>query len=102
MFNIRPELDVVEVFLINFIRYARATAIPSHFYLWMLSMYELCECLHVFWFGVATHKTNASDFVFAFFRHFVKACDGEWLPDVVPKVLAMATGAVAWAVCYVD
>ena len=102
MLNIRSKLYIVEVLLADVSGNCLPATVPSYLNSWIGRVYILCKSFHIRRRCITAHKAYTGNVVAVFLHKSVNRVLVEYLSDIVPKITAVATGAMAGTVRDVD
>lgn len=96
MRNVRANLHIVEVLQVYCPMQSETSAIPCGLDLRICVLQVSCQAIDFLRLCITTHESYAGDVLKIASKEFVEHGFVKVNPDVVPKVLAMATRAMAW------
>ena len=100
--EVRADLDVVEVVLVDLLGDAHPAAVPSHLEVGVLLVYVLCEAVDAPWLCVASHECDAGDVLAVLGHELVYGVGGEGHAHILPQILRVAAWASAGTARDVD
>ena len=102
MTDVRANLDVVEPFLVHISRHLCATSVPSHFIIRIMLVNVFGNLAHTIVLRIAAHKTDACYVATITLHEPVDGVHGERFTNVIPQILAVATGTTTRTIGDVD
>lgn len=78
------------------------SGVPAYFQVWVFVSEYFCQSHDFFWLIVSTHEAEAGDGRGILVGYLTQSSIGKGVANVVPKPLAVASGAAVWAVSDVD
>lgn len=103
-FDVRPQLDILEVSYIQSFGKLILTGVPAHLYSRkrLPGGNEPCQPFHFHRFGIPSHETDASCRTSILLEKCGKALFRQQVAHILHQIGTMATFATIWTIGYID